>query len=144
MNLQTHVHTLNVGTQTQVQMYAGIMPEKTIKLAGNDFFRGLFKVDDPSVYPNGNIALEGLAGGSAGPSARNLAHLFVGGRLPAFAIYSVSISVSMYVCLSVCLSVLPSVFCLSTYVSFCLSIHVFSGADSKSVSEFPSCKDRHG
>jgi len=44
----------------------GIMPEKTIKLAGNDFFRGLFKVDDPSVYPNGNIALEGLAGGSAG------------------------------------------------------------------------------
>jgi len=27
----------------------GIMPEKTIKLAGNDFFRGVFKVDDPSV-----------------------------------------------------------------------------------------------
>ena len=27
----------------------GIMPEKTIKLAGNDFFRGVFKVDDPKV-----------------------------------------------------------------------------------------------
>lgn len=61
--------TRSMWARRQVQMYAGIMPEKTIKLAGNDFFRGLFKVDDPSVYPNGNIALEGLAGGSAGQSA---------------------------------------------------------------------------
>ena len=44
----------------------GIMPEKTIKLAGNDFFRSFFKVDDPKVYPTGNIALEGLSGGLAG------------------------------------------------------------------------------
>ncbi|EKX39210.1 hypothetical protein GUITHDRAFT_154481 [Guillardia theta CCMP2712] len=44
----------------------GIMPEKTIKLAGNDFFRNLFKVDDPTVYPKGNIMLEGAAGGLAG------------------------------------------------------------------------------
>lgn len=44
----------------------GIMPEKTIKLAGNDFFRAWFKVDDPKVYPTGNIGLEGLAGGMAG------------------------------------------------------------------------------
>jgi len=44
----------------------GIMPEKTIKLAGNDFFRQMFKVDDPSVYPEGNIGLEGLSGGLAG------------------------------------------------------------------------------
>jgi hypothetical protein len=44
----------------------GIMPEKTIKLAGNDFFRQQFKVDDKSVYPEGNILLEGASGGLAG------------------------------------------------------------------------------
>jgi len=44
----------------------GIMPEKTIKLAGNDFFRQQFKVDDKSVYPEGNIMLEGASGGLAG------------------------------------------------------------------------------
>lgn len=44
----------------------GIMPEKTIKLAGNDFFRQQFQVDNKKVYPNGNILLEGASGGLAG------------------------------------------------------------------------------
>jgi len=44
----------------------GIMPEKTIKLAGNDFFRQQFKVDDKSVYPEGNMLREGASGGLAG------------------------------------------------------------------------------
>eukprot|EP00281_Chroomonas_sp_CCMP1168_P035838 CAMPEP_0206238540 /NCGR_PEP_ID=MMETSP0047_2-20121206/14874_1 /ASSEMBLY_ACC=CAM_ASM_000192 /TAXON_ID=195065 /ORGANISM="Chroomonas mesostigmatica_cf, Strain CCMP1168" /LENGTH=305 /DNA_ID=CAMNT_0053663091 /DNA_START=27 /DNA_END=944 /DNA_ORIENTATION=+ len=44
----------------------GIMPEKTIKLAGNDFFRSYFKVDDKSVYPEGNMLREGASGGLAG------------------------------------------------------------------------------
>mmetsp|Transcript_38945 Transcript_38945/g.76135 ORF Transcript_38945/g.76135 Transcript_38945/m.76135 type:complete len:305 (+) Transcript_38945:87-1001(+) len=44
----------------------GIMPEKTIKLAGNDFFRQQFRVDDKTVYPEGNILREGASGGLAG------------------------------------------------------------------------------
>ena len=41
----------------------GIMPEKTIKLCANDFFRQTFGVDEPG---GSNIVLEGLAGGLAG------------------------------------------------------------------------------
>ena len=41
----------------------GIMPEKTIKLCANDFFRQSFGVDEPG---GSNIMLEGLAGGLAG------------------------------------------------------------------------------
>ena len=44
----------------------GIIPEKTLKLVGNDLWREYFKVDDVTVYPEGNLLLEAAAGGLAG------------------------------------------------------------------------------
>ena len=41
-----HIHAIISGLPANI---IGIMPEKTIKLAGNDFFRNMFKVDDPKV-----------------------------------------------------------------------------------------------